>query len=235
MRRIVIKISGSVFSLEDGARTLPPLIRLLKGTCRKGVQTIVVAGGGITARQYINVARSLGGDEASLDSIGIDAARLNAKLLVAGLGDLAYPTVPKDLDEAAEAVVGGKIVVLGGLHPGHSTNAVAALVAERVNADLFVNASDVDGVYTADPKVYKDAKLLSEVTVAELSRILSGGDMQAGSYELMDLVALRIIARSRIRTLIVKCDVRVLRDAISGRNVGTVLLPAAQRPTSSRT
>jgi uridylate kinase len=173
------------------------------------------------ARDYIRVARSLGADEATLDELGIRVARLNATLMIAALGEAAYPQVAETLEEAAQYLLSGRIVVAGGLHPGHSTNAVAALIAERVKAEKLINATDVEGVYTADPRQDPSARLLEEIGVEELARLLEGGSIQAGAYELMDPLALKIIRRSRIPTLIVKCSPNTLAEALRGRKVGT--------------
>ena len=66
---------------------------------------------------------------------------------------------------------------MGGLQPGHSTNAVAAIAAETIKANLFLNATDVDGVYTADPSKDPTAKRLEEVNVNHLAEILSKNEM----------------------------------------------------------
>ena len=116
--------------------------------CKPGVQPVVVSGGGIIARHYVNLARSLGSDESSLDIMGIEISRLNAMLLSAALGDSVYPVIPSSLEEISIACESGKIIVSGGLHPGQSTeNATAALICEKIKADRFLNATDVDGIY----------------------------------------------------------------------------------------
>lgn len=225
MKRVVIKLSGSVFRLENGAKSITPIIEMLKTLHSEGIQSMVVTGGGASARRYIDLARNLGADEASLDSIGIDVAKLNAKLLISGLGDLPHPVVPEDLDDASQAAKDGRIVVVGGFHPGHSTNAVAALLAEKTRADIFINATDVDGVYTSDPRTNKTARMLIKVKVKDLTDMLLEGGMEAGGYDLIDLVALKIIARSKIKTRIVKCDPRTIESAIRGKAIGTLLTP----------
>jgi uridylate kinase len=108
---------------------------------------------------------------------------------------------------------------LGGLHPGQSTNAVGALVAEKLKADRFVNATDVEGVYSKDPRKYPDAKKLSKVTPRELSEILGNESMMAGGYDLMDQVALKLIERSKIKTWIIKCDEKRIKEALSGSRI----------------
>jgi uridylate kinase len=111
---------------------------------------------------------------------------------------------------------------MGGLTPGHSTNAVAAIAAETVKADLFVNATDVDGVYTGDPGKDSEAKKLDEVTVQRLHEILSKTDISAGAYDLMDPLALRIIQRSKISTVILdgRTSHNIVR-ALENERVGT--------------
>lgn len=223
MSTTVIKISGSVFDWNVIGGSLPPLLDLFKRLHNEGHKLILVAGGGETARKYIELGRKIGIDEATLDDIGLKAARLNAELLVGGLRDFAFPSVPETLDGVAEAVTGGKIVAVGGFHPGHSTNAVAALIAEKVHANLFVNATDVDGVYTSDPKKDVGAKKLESVSVSELKRMLEHEEMRAGTYELLDLVALKIVERSDIKTVVVKCDPNSVQRAVLGRPVGTTI------------
>jgi uridylate kinase len=188
------------------------------------VQPVVVAGGGKFARHYISTARSFGSDEASLDIIGIEVSRLNARLLILALGDQAYPAVPEDLEQVSKAITTSRIVVTGGLHPGQSTNATAALIAEKVKASKFLNATDVDGIYDSDPNKNKDAKLFKEITVKKCIDLLGSEDSAAGAYDLMDIVALKVIERSKIPTVVVKSDPVVIEKAISGDNLGTRIL-----------
>jgi uridylate kinase len=188
------------------------------------VQPVVVAGGGKFARYYISTARSFGSDEASLDIIGIEVSRLNARLLILALGDQAYPAVPEDLEQVSKAITTNRIVVTGGLHPGQSTNATAALIAEKVKASKFLNATDVDGIYDSDPNKNKDAKLFSEITVKKCIELLGSEDSAAGAYDLMDIVALKVIERSKIPTIVVRSDPVVIENSISDNNVGTRII-----------
>jgi uridylate kinase len=185
------------------------------------VQPVVVTGGGKVARHYISTARSLGSDEASLDIIGIEVSKLNARLLILALGDQAYPAVPEDLEQVSKAVTDSRIVVTGGLHPGQSTNATAALIAEKVKASKFLNATDVNGIYDSDPNKNKGAKLFNEITVKKCIELLGSQDSAAGAYDLMDIVALKVIERSKIPTVVLKSDPAVIKNAISTSAIGT--------------
>jgi uridylate kinase len=220
--RIVIKLSGKAFG-DESAYELKRYASMLSKISEK-VQPVVVAGGGKFARHYISTARSFGSDEASLDIIGIEVSRLNARLLILALGDQVYPTVPEDLEQVSKAITTNRIVVTGGLHPGQSTNATAALIAEKVKASKFLNATDVDGIYDSDPNKNKDAKLFSEITVKKCIDLLGSEDSTAGAYDLMDIVALKVIERSKIPTVVVKSDPVVIENAVSDNKIGTRII-----------
>ena len=185
---------------------------------------IIIAGGGTIARHYISHARSSGADESTLDELGIEISRLNAKLLIYALGNKAYSHPPTTLQEVRHAVDSGLIVVAGGLHPGQSTNGTAALIAEKVKAEQFLNATDVDGVYDMDPNKYKKAKKFKRIELKNLKNMLVHEDSVAGGYDLMDIVALKIIERSKIKTRILKSTPSNIEKAIKGGNIGTEVI-----------
>lgn len=221
-KRIVIKLSGRIFGM-DNAKVLKDYATFLV-KISKIYQPIVIAGGGNIARHYITHARSSGADESTLDELGIEISRLNAKLLIYALKNKAYSHPPTTLQEVRHAVDDGLIVVTGGLHPGQSTNGTAALIAEKINAEQFLNATDVDGVYDMDPNKFKNAKKFKRIELKNLRNMLVHEDSLAGGYDLMDIVALKIIERSKIKTRILKADIKILEKAIKGVDVGTQIV-----------
>ena len=223
-KRIVIKFSGKVFAMEN-IKLLKDYARFLVKTS-KTYQPIIVAGGGKIARHYINHARSSGADESTLDELGIEISHLNAKLLIYALKGKAYSHPPTTLREAKQAVDSGLIVVAGGLHPGQRTNGTAALIAEKIHAEQFINATDVDGIYDSDPNKNKKAKLFKKIEIKNLKKILIHEDSAAGGYDLMDIVALKIIERSKIKTRVIKSDIKNLEKAIKGQATGTEIILA---------
>ena len=224
-KRIVIKLSGRIFGMDNVKMLKDYASFLVK--ISKICQPIIIAGGGNIARHYIAHARSSGADESTLDELGIEISRLNAKLLIYALKDKAYSHPPTTLQEVRHAVDDGLIVVAGGLHPGQSTNGTAALIAEKINAEQFLNATDVDGVYDMDPNKFKNAKKFKRIELKNLRNMLVHEDSLAGGYDLMDIVALKIIERSKIKTRILKADIRTLEKAIKGVDVGTeIVLPS---------
>jgi uridylate kinase len=159
-------------------------------------QAIIVTGAG-KLKENILAAEGIG-NQAELDLIGIKATRLNAQTLSTALD--AYPQIPETVSELRKAAETDQDVVMGGLVPGYSTDAVAATVAELLEADLMI-ATSVDGVYTADPEK-ENAEKFDEVSISKLKE-LTDGNNSAGKHDLIDSTALDIIDRSDINTEVV--------------------------------
>jgi len=220
--KVVIKLGGAVFSPAPNIDLIKAYNSIFRKIHKEGHRVVVVTGGGARARDYIKMARDLGTDEGVCDQIGIEVSRLNATLMMSSLGEAAYPIVPRDMSEARRALHCQKVLFMGGVTPGQSTDAVAALMAEMVGADVFVRTLDVDGVYTDDPKRNKKAKRIESITVEELAKLLVGGGILAGTYPLLDPIALKIIERSKVQTWFVNGrDPENLRKLFKGAPVGT--------------
>lgn len=218
IKKVVVKITGKVFDGDRGVGALASISSLVSRKAEEGYRFALVVGGGRRAREYIDLGRRLGLNEGLLDVVGIEVSRVNALLLSSLLGPRAYLPVPRSIDEFMEAWTSGKVVVLGGLQPGQSTNAVAAVIAELVGADLLVNATDVEGIYDSNPRVNPQAKLLREVHVKVLEELLSDREL-AGLYELFDRVALNVVRRSRIPLVFLSVySTENLRGAIEGKD-----------------
>lgn len=178
----------------------------------------VVTGGGKIARHYIKAGRDLGADESFLDEMGIEVTRLNARLMIVALGERACHTPPKNYDEALHAAKNSSIVVMGGVSPGITTDAVSALLAERVRAIRLVNATSVSGAYTEDPKKNPDAKMIPRMSHRELVSLVSITPSGAGPNTVFDPVGARVLERSKIVLSIVDGrDLANLREAIEGK------------------
>jgi uridylate kinase len=138
------------------------------------------------------------------------------------MGSIASSKIPRMLSDLPHCVGSGKAVVMGGLQPGQSTNAVAALAAEITRAEILVNGTDVDGVYTEDPKKNPKAKLIRSVNVDKLLSWAMGGEVFAGRYELLDPLAIKIMQRAKMPTRFVSlADPGNILAALQGKDIGT--------------
>jgi uridylate kinase len=177
-----------------------------------------VTGGGRTARAYIEVGRALGAPEPYLDRLGIKITRLNARLLIAALGGRSPDALPHTVEEAVAAGESSRLVVMGGTTPGHTTDTVAAELAEAAGAARLVNATSVDGVYSADPLKDATAKRFDRMTHEELVRISGRVHAKAGPSIVFDPKAARIVAKARIPVSVVGGrDLAAVRNAVVGK------------------
>ena len=200
--RIVITIGGSILLKEYNHEKFEAYAKVIR-EINEEHEVFIVVGGGRPAREYIGVVRDLGESESICDEIGIQVTRVNARLLQFALKDCSYPSIPVNFQQALEYAASGKIIIMGGTEPAHSTDAVGSILAEYVGADLVINATSVDGLYDKDPNKFSDAVMFSEVTADKLMEIVSANETKAGTYEFIDKTAIEIIKRSSIRTVIV--------------------------------
>ena len=77
------------------------------------------------------------------------------------------------------------------------------IFAERLNADLLLNITAIDGIYSEDPKKNPAAKKFSHLTPDGLIDIVSGGRMGAGANNIIDLVAAKMIQRSSLSMIVI--------------------------------
>ncbi|MDI6866154.1 UMP kinase [Methanoculleus sp.] len=231
MKKIVISLGGSILVPSLESNNIARYVSVLKKISEK-CRLFVVVGGGGEARRYIGVARSLGGGEAAADELGIMVTRLNARLLIAGLGEAAYPRVAENYTEALEFALSKKIVVMGGITPAQTTDAVSAVLAESVGADLLINATSIDGIYSADPKKDASAVRHDHLTPRELLEILTANRMNAGANTVLDIVAGKVIERSGIPLLVIdgREPDNLYRAIVEGTFVGTIVSEEGQNP-----
>ncbi len=197
------------------------LIRQIK---LQGHEIAVILGGGTLAREFIGIARNLNLEPAAQDRIAISVSRLYAQLFMEKLGELGCGKVAITLDEAAECFSNGKIVVMGGLKPGHTTDTVGALVAERLGADLLVKGTDQEGVYTKDPRKFPDAVKLDKMTFDDLSRVLEHGEHKVGIHQVIDPMAIEVLKRSHMKVIVFNgFKPENLVASAEGKTVGTII------------
>jgi uridylate kinase len=222
--RIVLRVGGSVVASPINPSLICEYATVLADLRKRGHEFVVVVGGGKLAREFIEAAKDIGLDEPSQDEIAISVSRVFAQLVLKKLGRDGCKTVPTTLEEASKYLAEGKVVVMGGLKPGMTTDTVAALVAEEVEADLIIKASDLDGVYDKDPKVHSDAVKFDRLTFENLAKIFSEGKHRAGIHQIVDPEAVKILIHSRIPVVVVNgFTVRNVLLAVEGKPVGTLI------------
>ena len=123
---------------------------------------------------------------------------MNALALSSFLPD-SNSKIPSTVNDAAEFLRIYPFVVMGGTEPGHTTDTVATLLAERIGAKILINATSVDGVYTDDPKKSPNARKLPSLSYDEAISLALEKSIGAGPNVFMDLTALNIAKRAKIK------------------------------------
>ena len=122
--------------------------------------------------------------------------------------------------------------------PGFTTDAVAALVAEQMSG-MFINLSNVDGVYSSDPKRSKNAKFYSELSYERLISIIQMAETKPGQNVVLDLPASLVLKRSMIKALFLNGnDLENFEAAVRGQEFkGTIVseeISESQAKTTGR-
>lgn len=174
----VLSVGGSIVAPEyPDTDFVKKFVEMVKKFLEenKNDRLILVVGGGGPARIYQKAFRSVceiaenDGTDAA-DWIGIMATRLNAQFVKACFGELCKEAVVTDPTQANE--FSGRILVAAGWKPGFSTDNDAVLLAEKFDADTVVNLSNIEKVYTDDPRKNPDAKPLDEISWADFRKMV---------------------------------------------------------------
>jgi uridylate kinase len=172
-------------------------------TTKKGRRFIIIAGGGRTARNYQEAAAAVSNLTADdLDWMGIHATRLNGHLLRTIFRDSAYRVMLTNPDEILDVHSDEKVVIAAGYRPGSSTDLRAVQIAEKIGAKKVINLSNIDYVYTADPRKDANAEKIKTISWAEF-RALIPSDWDPGLSSPFDPIAAKVAERDNIEVAII--------------------------------
>jgi uridylate kinase len=189
----VISLGGSIVAPDNvDVDFLKNFVSLIKSFLEADSKRrfIFVVGGGGPARRYQNAYREIAENkkDEEADWIGIMATRLNAQLIKAVMGEWCSQEVVTNPAEVAPLI--GHVLVAAGWKPGFSTDYDAVLLAERFGADAVINLSNIEKVYTADPKADPNARPIDKITWADF-RSMIGDEWVPGKNVPFDPVASR--------------------------------------------
>lgn len=228
-KRMLLKLSGEAlagkqkFGLDYDV--VLNICRSIKKCADMGVEIGIVVGGGNFWR-----GRSSGKmDRTRADHMGMLATAINALALADALEQLGVPVrvqtaismqqvaEPYIRNRAVRHLEKGRVVIFGcGTgNPFFSTDTAAALRAAEIDADIVMKATNVDGVYDADPNKNPDAKKLDSLTFLEvLSKEL----------QVMDSTAASLCKDNKIPILVFNLDnPDNIVSALLGENIGTIV------------
>lgn len=222
---IVMSVGGSLIVPDQIDITFLQNLRsfILEETETKRYRFVIIAGGGKTARRYQEAARSvseLAPDD--LDWMGIHATRLNGHLLRTIFRDIAYPVMITNPDEILDIPKSESLVIAAGYRPGSSTDLRAIQIARNIGAHKVINLSNIDYVYTADPKKDPTATKIETITWTDFRKLIPQ-DWDPGLSSPFDPVAAREAEHLNIEVASINGEnFTAVRDYLSGQPfVGT--------------
>lgn len=223
---LVLSVGGSLVVPNGKIDTkfLRNLKKLVDEYTKKKWRFVIVVGGGGTARHYQESARNLGDlSRDDLDWLGIHSTRLNGHLMRTIFRDIAHPEMFNDPTKVPKTWK-GKVLVAAGWKPGWSTDYIATRIAKRLGHHHVVNLSNIDYLYTADPKKDKDATPICDISWKEFRKMV-GSEWDPGMNVPFDPVASRLAQSSSIKVALLNGgNLKNLEKLLKGEKfVGTVI------------
>lgn len=172
---VVMSVGGSLI-VPDQIDTL--FLTSLKNLIEQqiaatGRRFIIIAGGGKTARRYQDAAAAVSNlNPEDLDWMGIHATRLNGHLLRTIFRDSAHPVMITNPDDIIDVPKNASLIIAAGYRPGASTDLRAVQIAAHCGAAKMINLSNIDYVYTDDPRKNPEAVPITETTWAEFRKLI---------------------------------------------------------------
>lgn len=223
----IISLGGSLIVPENiDWEYLKQFKSVIEEAVCHGHKFIIITGGGKLARNYIEAAAKVS-DISSEDKdwMGIHATRLNGHLIRTIFKNQAHPRInknPHDLEGFEH--FSEPILVAAGWRPGRSTDYDAVLLAEYFKAKKVANLSNIDFVYSADPRKNPQAKPFKEMSWSEF-RNLVGESWDPGLNAPFDPVASKLAEKNQLEVAIMNGrKLENFADYLKGKDFqGTVI------------
>lgn len=225
---VVMSVGGSLIVPDEIDTAFLTTLKtfITEQTANHGRRFILIAGGGKVCRKYQDAAQTVTGDlpDQDLDWLGIHATRLNGHLLRTIFRDVAHPVMITNPDDILDVPGTPAVIVASGYRPGSSTDLRAVQIAHHVGAKKVINLSNIDYVYTADPRTDDTATKIEQATWAEF-RALIPTDWDPGMSAPFDPIAAREADEHNIEVAIINGDKPdALASYLDGEKfVGTVI------------
>jgi uridylate kinase len=202
-KTIIISLGGSLVAPPEGINVdfIKKFKKFILAEIKNGYKFYLVVGGGATARQYCQAANQITKlSSAELDWIGIRASRLNAFLIKSIFGSTAYSEVI--IDPLQNITTKKNITIAAGWKPGWSTDYVATKLAEKNNIKTIINLSNINYVYSADPRIDKNAQPLTQISWPNFCRLV-GNKWKPGLNSPFDPIASRLAKKLNLEVAII--------------------------------
>lgn len=169
----IIKLGGSIIVPDQiDCSFLETFREMILRRVNEGERFAIIVGGGRTSRNYQKALYELGvADDTTNDWMAIYSLRLNAELVRLAFGEAAYGTVINELS-MIEGLDGSSVVIVGAEAPGHSSDYNAVRVADILGAQCAAILSNVEYIYSGDPRTHHDAQRFEEISWSQYRALI---------------------------------------------------------------
>lgn len=225
MKKIVISLGGSVMVPDKIDFDFLDKFKKLLEKNYKNYRFVIVSGGGSIARKYIEALKKEKKSERELSLAGIRATRMNAQFLMQFFGKNANDKLPLDMEDVEGNMHKNKVVICGALRyeDDETSDGTSARLANHLKCE-FVNITNVLGLFDKDPRKFKNAKFIPEISWKDFDKMINKIKFKAGQHFVLDQKASEIIREHKIKTYIVGPDIANLDNLFNGKKFkGTVI------------
>ena len=225
MKTVVLSLGGSIMVPDNVDIKFLEKFRTQLRALYKDYKFVIVCGGGSIARKYIDALVADKAPEHEQALAGMRATRMNALLVMEMFGKEANDVLPKDMKEVENGLKKNKVVICGALRfaPHSTSDGTAARLASHIGSD-FINITNVDGLYSDNPKTNKNAKFIPYESWKDFEKRALAIKHKPGQHFVLDQEAALLIKKHKIRTLSVGPSMANLSNALKGKKfVGTTI------------
>ncbi len=221
MKKVVISLGGSVIVPDKVDYNYLLKLKKAISTFYKTNKLVIITGGGSTARKYMDLKRF---DYKTKSLIGIASTKLNARL-VSGIFNKKEP-IPETVNQVKKSLKKSNLVICGalGMKQNSTTDGNAAEIADSINANLFINMTNIKGLYDKDPNKYSSSKYIPTISFKDFNEIASKIKFKAGQHFVLDQYAANLIYKKKIKTIIINQNLNNLNKVLNDKKfIGTVI------------
>ncbi|MDP2628895.1 MAG: UMP kinase [Nanoarchaeota archaeon] len=220
---ITISLGGSMIIPDDvDVKFLRNFKKTIQENSKK-YKFVIVSGGGSLARKYISALQ--GRSDKNKSSAGIAATRANAKFMSIFFEQNPDQQIPTKFKELEKLIKKNDLTFCGalGFKPKQTTDSTACEIAAKFKT-IFINITNVKGLFDKNPKEFRDAKFIPEISRENFYKMINRFKYKPGQHLPLDQSSTRIIKENKIKAYIIGKNPKQLDNLLNSRKfVGTTI------------
>lgn len=215
---VVLSLGGSLIIPNDiNVKFLGKFKKIIRKNTKR-YQFIIVCGGGSIARKYISALKSKGINEILQSFSGISATRMNARFMSYFFNQNPEKGIPMKMEDIKKYLKKQDIVFCGALEykPHQTSDSTASEIAKKFKT-AFINLTDIKGLYNKNPKKFKSAKFIPEISWRKFYEMANKKRFTPGQHFILDQSASKIVLKNKIPTYVLGKDLKQLDNLLNDR------------------